>query len=164
MSIRRARPDDAARLLEIYAPVVEETTASFELVAPTVEAFAKRIAAALETHEWLVMEDGDALCGYAYATAHRAREAYRFAVETSVYVSRAHHRKGVGRQLYAALFPILSDLGYHNAYAGITLPNDPSVALHESVGFEPIGTFREVGYKHGEWRDVGWWQRSLSAG
>ncbi len=143
-------------------PVVKNTAASFELIPPTVGEFADRIASSIDSHEWLVMEGTSGLCGYAYATPHRAREAYKHSVETSVYIHTAHRAKGVGKRLYEALFSSLQSLGYHNAYAGITLPNAASVALHKSFGFKPIGVFREVGYKNGDWHDVSWWQRKIN--
>ena len=160
--IRQAKPSDAEQLLEIYRPVVENTTASFELVPPSADEFSIRIAAAIEHHEWLVMEDADRLTGYAYATPHRVREAYQYSVETSVYVHADCRVKGVGKKLYKALFVSLQSRDFHNAYAGITLPNDASVALHESLGFEPIGVFREIGFKHDDWHSVSWWQRRIS--
>ena len=161
MNIRQANTADSSRLLQIYRPIVENTTTSFELVAPNEEQFAKRISSAIASHDWLVMEDGEELCGYAYATTHRAREAYKHAVETSVYVNSNYQRSGVGKKLYEALFESLQSRVFHNAYAGIALPNAPSLALHESVGFEPIGVFRDIGYKHGAWHDVSWWQRAI---
>jgi len=161
MKIRRAIPADAPELLEIYAPVVEQTAASFELTVPSEPEFAKRIASSTASHEWLVMESSDHLCGYAYATPHRPREAYRASVETSVYVSPTYHGQGIGKQLYEALFVSLQSRDFHNAYAGITIPNEASIALHRSMGFEPIGVFREVGFKQERWHDVSWWQRPI---
>lgn len=108
------------------------------------------------------MESKDAICGYAYGTPHRARQAYQRSVETSVYVSSKFRGRGVGTELYKALFESLSQKGYHNAFAGITMPNDASVSLHRSLGFESIGTFREVGFKFGNWHDVSWWQRAVA--
>ena len=163
MQIRRATPGDAGLMLEIYSPIVEETAISFELVAPSEADFAKRIVSTLATHEWLVMMSGDRLCGYAYGTPHRAREAYKHSVETTVYVSREFQSLGVGKRLYEALFASLRALDYHNAYAGITMPNERSVALHKSIGFSPIGVFREVGFKKGQWHDVSWWQRAITS-
>ena len=107
------------------------------------------------------MEDADCLAGYAYATPHRTREAYKHSVETSVYVHSDYRGKGVGRMLYESLFVSLRSHDFHNAYAGITLPNDASVALHKSLGFEPVGIFREVGFKYDSWHDVSWWQRNI---
>ena len=161
MQIRRANPQDAGRLRQIYAPFVEETAVSFETTVPSTEDFSKRIASTLTTHEWLVAEEDGHVCGYAYGTPHRAREAYRMSVETSVYIDSNYRGKGIGKRLYQDLFTSLRSLGFHNAYAGITLPNDASVALHQSIGFEAIGIFREVGYKKSEWHDVSWWQRSV---
>lgn len=161
VAIRRADPGDAAALLAIYAPLVTDTAISFELTPPTEAEFAARIERALDGYDWLVAERAGAPVGYAYATAHRAREAYRFSVETSVYVATAARRGGVGGALYRALLRRLAARGYCNAYAGITLPNEPSVALHEAAGFEPIGVFPAVGWKFGRWHDVGWWHRRL---
>ena len=161
-NIRQAKPTDAAHLLEIYSPVVESTSVSFELVPPTADEFALRIASSIESHDWLVMEDAGRMAGYAYATPHRAREAYQYSVETSVYIHPDHREKGVGKKLYEALFVSLQSRGFHNAYAGITLPNEASIALHKSFGFESIGVFREIGFKHGGWHNVSWWQRKIN--
>ena len=161
MNIRTAKPTDAAALLEIYRPVVEETVTSFELAVPTADEFSERIKSVLQSHQWLVMENNDEIIAYAYASAHRAREAYKFSTETSVYVRSGNRGKGVAKTLYTALFDSIGDLGFHNAYAGIALPNDASIALHASCGFEEIGTFREIGFKFDRWHDVSWWQRSI---
>jgi phosphinothricin acetyltransferase len=157
--IRKAAPGDADELLAIYRPLVENTTISFELTPPSPEAFAKRIESAIKTHEWLVMEASTGICGYAYATPHRPRVAYKFSAETSVYVHADYYRQGVGKHLYKALHASLRSRGFHNAYAGIALPNAASIALHQATGFEAVGIFREVGFKFDEWHDVSWWQR-----
>ena len=161
-TIRRATLADAAQLVEIYRPSIEDSNASFELVCPGVDEFADRIRAALENHEWLVLETGEQICGYAYGTAHRKRAAYDLSVETSVYVHSKFHGRGIGKRLYQQLFISLQQMGFHNAYAGITLPNAASVALHESFGFKTIGVFREIGFKNDQWHDVGWWQRPVA--
>ena len=148
-------------MLDIYRPIVEQTATSFELAVPSVEEFASRIVKTVSTHEWLVAEDDGNLVGYAYASPHRAREAYRYSAEVSVYVHPECRGRGLGRDLYDALFDAIDKLGFHYAYAGIALPNDASIALHQSIGFTEIGTFREVGYKHGAWHDVSWWQRKI---
>jgi phosphinothricin acetyltransferase len=161
ITIRVARPDDAAEILAIYAPYCESSPISFEIVPPTVEQMAERIGGILTQYPWLVSEIDGQLTGYVYATKIRERAAYRWAVETAVYVSTAHHRRGVAKALYASLFSILREQGYFKAYAGITLPNPGSVQLHESVGFRPVGVFEGIGYKLGRWHDVGWWQLDL---
>src|SRR5690606_16840759 len=129
-AIRRATPDDAAALLSIYAPYVERTAVSFEERVPSVDEFAARIEHALSRWTWLVGERDGRCAGYAYATAHRARAAYRWSVETSAYVDPDAQRTGIGRALYSSLLEQLAGMGYCNAYAGIALPNAASVALH----------------------------------
>jgi phosphinothricin acetyltransferase len=159
--IRLASDADADGIAEIYRPVVESTTISFETDAPDREEMARRVHDTLKAYPWLVCEVEGRLAGYTYATRHRVRGAYRWSVDTSVYIDERCRRRGVGRGLYESLFGILAAQGYFNAYAGIALPNPASVALHESMGFEPIGVYRGVGVKLGRWCDVGWWQRSL---
>jgi phosphinothricin acetyltransferase len=159
--IRLARASDADAIAAIYRPVVENTVISFETVAPTRDEIVRRIAETTIPYPWLVCEVGASLAGYAYATSHRVRAAYRWSVDTSVYVDARHRRFGVGRGLYASLFKILTVQGFFNAYAGITLPNPASVALHEAVGFRPLGIYERTGYKLGAWHDVGWWQLFL---
>jgi L-amino acid N-acyltransferase YncA len=159
--IRRARAEDGARCAAIYAPFVVETAVSFETEPPSAAQMAERIARCLRTHPWLVAEDGGELLGYAYATAHRQRPAYQWAAEVSAYVAPAAQRRGVGRALYGRLLADLAACGYRLALAGVTLPNPASVALHEAMGFEPVGVYRGVGYKLSAWHDVGWWQRAL---
>jgi len=163
MQIRLARIADAAEINAIYAPHITEGVASFETTPPTDAEMAERIRRTLGERPWLVYEDGGTVWGYAYAARHRERLAYQWSVEVSVYVHRQKHRTGVGRALYQLLLPELARLGYYNAYAGITLPNAASVALHESFGFAPVGVYRHAGFKLGRWWDVGWWQKSLCA-
>ncbi len=153
---------DAAACAEIYAPFVTGSAVSFEEAAPSAVELGERIAVYTERYPWLVAEHDGALAGFAYAGAHRVRAAYRWAVEVSVYVGAGHRRQGVGRRLYEALLPLLERQGLTLAIAGITLPNEASVALHEAVGFEPVGVYRRVGFKAGDWRDVGWWQHRLA--
>jgi phosphinothricin acetyltransferase len=163
MTIRPADPDrDAAACAAIYAPYVEATPISFERVAPDAAEFARRIAAYSATHQFLVAEEGGEVTGYAYACRWAARAAYDWSVETSVYVDRAHHGQGIGRALYTELFERLAAQGFRIAVAGVTLPNPASIGLHESMGFEPIGALRDIGFKAGSWYDVGYWQRPLA--
>lgn len=161
VSIRSATPDDAEALLAIYRPYVLNTAISFELDPPSVEEFRERIVNVLAGWAWLVAERDGRPLGYAYATAHRPRGAYKWSVETSVYISEECRGQGLGTALYQALLPLLAGKGYCNAYAGITLPNKASVALHKKMGFEPVGVFRFVGRKFGAWHDVSWWHRRL---
>jgi L-amino acid N-acyltransferase YncA len=159
--IRLAREADAAQMLAIYAPVVRETAISFELEPPTEDEFRQRIRNVLEYAPWLVCEDNGDILGYAYASRFRPRAAYQWTVEVTVYVHPDRHRRGVGRALYMALLECLRLQGYCTAVAVIALPNPASVALHESLGFAHIGVFHAVGYKHGQWHDVGWWELAL---
>ena len=162
IQIRLARAADAAAIADIYRPSIESAATSFETIAPDAEEMASRIRGTLERHPWLVCDIEGVVAGYAYATRHRERAAYRWSVDTSVYVSQAFYRLGVGRGLYASLFDILAAQGYVAAYAGIALPNPASVRLHEGVGFVPVGIYRRVGFKLGKWHDVGWWERPLA--
>jgi L-amino acid N-acyltransferase YncA len=161
MRVRLASESDASPVREIYAPVVESTVISFETVAPSVAEMASRIAGHQDTHPWLIAEADTGVLGYAYAGAFSERAAYLWSVQTSVYVAAIARRQGVGRALYAALFRILRTQGYHCAFAGVTLPNEASVGLHETMSFTRVGVYRQVGWKFGAWHDVGWWQRTL---
>jgi L-amino acid N-acyltransferase YncA len=159
--IRAATEQDAAATQQIYAPFCLDSAVSFEVQPPTVPEMRQRIQKVTAQYPWLVCEVAGQVAGYAYACAHRERAAYRWAVDVAVYIDAGRRRSGVGRALYASLFSILVLQGYYRAYAGITLPNPGSVGLHEAMGFTPVGVYRHVGYKAGEWRDVGWWGLSL---
>jgi phosphinothricin acetyltransferase len=152
---------DAAACAAIYEPFVRDTPISLEEIPPTPSELAQRIDATTKTHPWLVARDGDTLIGYAYATRHRERACYRWATDVAVYVAPSDQRRGVGRALYQALFQALTEQGFRIACAGITLPNEASVGLHESLGFRPVGIYRNIGWKFGAWHDVGWWQLQL---
>jgi phosphinothricin acetyltransferase len=160
ISIRFATPDDAAGVAAVYAPYCS-TPISFELEPPDAVEISARMAKVLEAYPWLVAEEDGAIVGYAYGSRHRERAAYRWSVDVSVYVQQGRHRLGIGRRLYAILFDLLRRQGFVNAYAGVTLPNPGSVGLHESLGFEPVGVYRRVGYKCGAWHDVAWYQLRL---
>lgn len=162
--IRSATVADAEALLAIYAPHVQLGATSFEEVPPGAVEFAARIERCLASHAWLAAEVGGVIAGYAYGSPHRDRAAYRWSVEVSAYVHADFHRRGIARALYGRLFDDLAARGYCQAYAGITLPNDASVALHRALGFAPIGVFPRVGYKRGAWHDVMWLHRELRAG
>jgi phosphinothricin acetyltransferase len=162
MLIRDANPQrDAAPCAAIYAPYVEETAITFEEIAPDERALAARIEHTTRSHPWLVALDGQEVVGFAHGSQHRARPAYRWAADVSVYVAPGRQRQGIGRALYEALFGHLAGQGLHVACAGITLPNEASVGIHEALGFTPVGVYRRIGYKLGSWRDVGWWQLEL---
>lgn len=164
MTIRIATATDADAITAIYAPIVQHTSISFELEVPTVEQMRERMAQTLQTLPWLVSEDAQGrVNGYVYASKHRERLAYQWSVDTTAYIREDARGQGIGKQLYGELKRILVGLGYCQAFAGIALPNVASVALHESVGFEALGAYRKVGFKLGQWHDVGWWQCSLQS-
>jgi phosphinothricin acetyltransferase len=162
VTIRDANPErDATACAAIYAPHVEASPTSFEELAPSPAEIAVRIERAAATHAWLVAEVGGDVLGYAYACPHRERPAYRWAADVSVYVADGRRGQGLGRSLYQALLRRLRDQRFRVACAGITLPNEASVALHERLGFVAVGVFRQIGWKAGAWHDVGWWQLDL---
>lgn len=163
MIVRLAAADDAAAVAALYAPYVTQSAVSFETEPPDEPEMRSRISAGGGLHPWLVACDdaGNAL-GYASASAFRPRPAYRFTVETSVYLASDATRRGIGRQLYAALLTTLEAQGFTQAIGAIALPNPASVALHEQLGFVRAGTYRDVGWKLGKWHSVGLWQRALA--
>lgn len=156
--IRPATAADASAIAAIYGPYCDLTVISFEETAPTAAEMARRIATIGATRPWIVLEDHSTIVGYAYASAHHERAAYRWSVSTAIYIGRDYHRRGAGRALYTTLFALLRHLGYRQATAGITLPNAASVGLHTAFGFAPVGVYRKIGYKMGAWHDVGWYQ------
>lgn len=161
LTIREAHVEDAAACAAIYRPHVEGSWVSFELEAPDEAEMARRITDYGASHAWLVAEREGAIAGYAYGSPHRTRAAYASSCDVAIYVSAAFPRSGIGRALYGELLARLKAKGFHAAFAGIAQPNSASVALHEACGFTPVGVYREVGWKMGAWRDVGWWQRVL---
>ena len=160
--IRIARSDDGVAFAAIYAPFVEETAVSFEETSPTADEMSLRIEATLATHPWLAVEEDGRAVGFAYASPHRARKGYRWSVDVAVYLAEEARGCGHGRALYAALFPLLVAQRFTAAYAGIALPNDASVGLHEAAGFRSVGVYEEIGFKAGRWTSVGWWSRDLA--
>jgi L-amino acid N-acyltransferase YncA len=160
-TIRLADEDDAAQILEIYAPFCRETPVSFETQPPTLDEMRGRIAKVLKSHPWLVCEESGLILGYAYSSPHRERAAYAWSVDVSVYVREGRRRGGVGRALYTSLFLLLKHQGFYNAFAGVSVPNPGSVGLHRAMGFESIGVYRNVGFKCGGWHDVEWFQLVL---
>ena len=161
--VRGSDPSDAHACAGIYAPYVEETAISFEAIPPSASEMGQRIAEAIDTHAWLVLEDGGRVAGYAYGGPLNRRAAYRWSCEVSVYMERGRRRTGAGRALYEALFERLAQRGFCMAVAGMTLPNEASVGLHRAMGFQTVGVYRRIGYKLGAWHDVEWMQRALAA-
>lgn len=157
--VRVATTEDSPDIAAIYSPYVLESAISFEEEPPSADEMAYRISSTLPTYPYLVFEEAGAVIGYAYAGAHGARPAYRWSCNVSVYAAASAHGRGVGRALYTALFELLDRQGFHSLFAGIALPNTKSVRLHEAMGFVHLGTYRDVGFKHGAWHDVGYWRR-----
>ena len=162
MRLRRATAGDAAAIAAIYEPYVTRSAVSFELEAPDAGEMRARIESGGDLYPWLVAEDEGKVLGYASASAFRTRPAYRFAVETSVYLREDACGRGLGRALYEPLLDRLTRQGFAQAIGAIALPNEASVRLHERLGFRHVGTYERVGWKLGEWRDVGLWQRPLA--
>lgn len=162
VKIRIAKIDDAASILKIYTPHVLQSAITFETVVPSVEDFEGRIAKCLQRFPWAVCEVDHEIAGYVYASTHREREAYQWTCECSVYVAEQFKGKGIGTTLYKTLFQILQQQGLVNLYAGITLPNEASVRLHENCGFVKFAEYDKIGYKLDTWHQVGWWKFRLN--
>ncbi len=156
--LRVATMQDAQAFASIYAPYVTDTAITFETEVPDAAEFSQRVQKIGRQYPWLAAVDGEHVLGYAYACEHRTRRAYRWSVDVGIYLDARAHRRGIGRRLYETLFALLVRQGYYNAYAGITIPNDASIGLHEALGFRRVGIYRRVGHKLGAWRDVGWWE------
>jgi L-amino acid N-acyltransferase YncA len=161
LAVRAATEADADACAAIYGPYVRDTCISFETAAPSPAEMASRIACAVERHAWLVLEDAGRVVGYAYGNQFKERAAYRWSCESSIYLEVGRRRTGGGRALYETLLHRLAERGYHRVYAGMTLPNDASAGIHRALGFEPVGVYRKVGWKHGKWHDVAWMQKTI---
>jgi L-amino acid N-acyltransferase YncA len=160
--LRDATVADAKALLAIYTPFVTDTAVSFETEVPPLDTFAARIDKALAQWAWLVAVDASGAClGYAYGSAHRERAAYRYCTEVSAYIAPGQRGRGLGRQLYGALFDRLAARGFCTALAGVVQPNAASMALHRAMGFSIVGTYQRAGWKFGAWHDITWLQRPL---
>ena len=160
--LRPAERRDAEQIASIYAPIVRDTAISFEVDPPSPDTMASRVETVQQRYPWVVAVTGETVLGYAYASEHRQRAAYRWSVDVTAYVAQSARRQGVGRQLYLALIAILRAQGFRSAFAGITLPNPASAGLHEAVGFAHLCVYKDVGFKLGAWRDVGWWSLAIS--
>lgn len=161
LTIRNVRSTDAEAILRIYAPYVLESSVSFELELPSIEAMQQRIHDYTQKFPWFVACDGDKIIGYAYASTYRERAAYRFNVETSVYIDTNYQKAGIATQLYEILFDELKKLNLHQAFAVITMPNEKSEQFHRKFGFESFAIFKEVGFKFNQWHDVLWMKKSI---
>jgi L-amino acid N-acyltransferase YncA len=159
--IRFAASSDASAIAAIYAPIVSETWISFEEMPPDETEMRRRIETARGVWPFLCADREGDIAGYAYASAHRERAAYRWSADVSVYVDERYRRSGVARRLYQTLLHVLRDQGYHNAFAGIALPNDASIGFHHRMGFTDVGIYRNVGFKLGAWHDTIWMQHVL---
>lgn len=159
--IRRAAADDAAALLDIYAPYIRETAITFEYDVPAAEEFAARIGDIARTHPYLVCERDGRPVGYAYAHNIRERAAYDWAAELSVYLAPAAQGQGAGTALYRCLIDLLAMQNLRILYGCVTLPNEKSERLHEKLGFAPVGVWHGAGWKFGRWHDVGWLEKRL---
>lgn len=160
--IRMATPSDSEAILKIYAPYIEETAVSFETETPSAAEFARRIEEIIEKYPYLLYQIDGEIVGYAYASRHRERAAYLYDTDVSIYVLPQYHGCGAAYKLYNCLFAILKELGYYNAYAAYTVPNEKSRRFHEKFGFKLIGTHHKTGYKFGKWHDVVWLEKVIN--
>lgn len=163
MSIRSAEVADCQRILDIYAPAILDSAASFELELPPLSEFEKRFLKVKKKFPWLVYEKDNQIAGYAYASSHRERVAYQWSAEVSVYLAPQFQGQGIGTQLYRKLFPMVKALGIRNVYAGITLPNVASEKIHQKMGFQSVGVYQNVGFKFSRWHDVAWYALELQS-
>lgn len=160
--VRLATTNDAKKILDIYSPCILYSSISFETEVPSVEEMKKRIETCLQKFPWIVCVIDGKIAGYVYASKHREREAYQWSCECTVYMHDDFKGKGTGKELYELLFQILKLQGFRNVYAGITLPNEASVSLHEKCGFKYFAIYQNIGYKFGKWHTVGWWKLQIN--
>jgi L-amino acid N-acyltransferase YncA len=157
-AIRSATTADAAGVAAIYNWYIEHTVITFEVDPVPAEEMARRIEPVLPAHEWLVLERGGELLGYAYAARFHARAAYRHTTESTIYLRHGCEGQGLGTTLYTELMRRTFARGYRHLIGGIALPNEASVRLHERLGFVQVGHLKRVGHKFERWIDVGYWQ------
>jgi L-amino acid N-acyltransferase YncA len=162
IEVRLATELDAAQIREIYSPNVLENAISFETEVPSIKEMKTRIQTFLQKYPWIVCVVNGEIAGYVYASKHRDREAYQWSCECTVYMNNSFKGKGIGKELYQLLFQILKLQQFRNVYGVITLPNQPSVAIHESCGFKHFATYENIGYKFGKWHSVGWWKLQIN--
>ena len=160
--IRPVTVDDAAAICEIYNYYIENTCVSFEYDSVSIEEMSRRIKSTTEAFPWIVYEEQGKVVAYAYANKFAVREAYKNALEVTVYTDNNSSAKGIGTKLYQHLFDLLDETTTaHSLMSVIALPNEASVRLHEKLGFEKAGHLKEVGFKFDQWIDVGYWQKML---
>lgn len=160
--IRLATIEDAKQVLEIYSNYVINTATSFETDVPSEQEMQSRISSCLQKYPWIVWVINERIAGYVYASKHREREAYQWSCESSVYVDDDFQGRGIGKKLYQLLFQVLKLQGFRNVYAGITMPNEASINLHEKCGFKHFATYENIGYKLGKWHTVKWWKLQIN--
>jgi phosphinothricin acetyltransferase len=160
--IRLATINDAKEIRDIYAPNILNASISFETELPSFEEMQSRIQTILQKYPWIVCEVDEKIAGYVYASKHRDREAYQWSCECSIYMNNDFKGKGIGKELYQLLFQILKLQGFRNVYAGITLPNEGSISIHEKCGFKHFATYENIGYKFDNWHSVGWWKLQIN--
>jgi L-amino acid N-acyltransferase YncA len=161
LEIRLISETDTQAVLDIYKYYVENTVISFEYEAPALEEYIQRVRTNSEKYPWLVCLFNKKIIAFAYGSTHRYRTAYQWSPESTIYLAPDFHTKGIGRILYETLFSLLKIQGHYNVFAGVALPNEKSVGFHKALGFEEIGIFKNVGYKHGNWHDTHWFQLTL---
>lgn len=162
VEIRLVTKEDTSEILDIYSPYILNTTISFETKVPTIDQFQKRIEDCLKAYPWIVCVVDERIAGYAYASKHREREAYQWTCECSVYIHNSFKGREIAKELYQLLFQILKLQQFRNVYAGITLPNDASIKLHEKCGFTKFAHYENIGFKFGNWHSVGWWKLQIN--
>lgn len=162
MEIRFATADDSTDLLRIYNQYID-TTITFEYVLPTEEEFAKRISDVSKNYPYLICEENGEVVGYAYAHRHMVREAYQWNAELTIYLDKSYRSKGLGKKMYNILIEILKLQGIKTVYSSVTVSNEKSKKLHESLGFSSIGIYQNAGYKCGKWNDVQWFEKSIGS-
>lgn len=160
--IRFAKTEDAEVILGIYEEYIKNTAVTFEIEVPTIAAFRERMERIMGQFPWLVCEVDGVIAGYAYASKHGERAAYRWSADLSVYINEAYHRNHIATELYSAVIGLLQKQGYFTVYAGVSTPNPKSEAFHTAYGFRNLGEFKNVGYKLGEWRGVAWYELPIA--
>lgn len=160
--IRFANLDDADDILKIYEKFIKETVVTFEIEVPSIESFQNRMKSIMDFYPWLVCEVDGEIAGYAYASKHGERAAYRWSADLSVYIGEKFHRHHLGTDLYDEVIQYLKKQGFCTVYAAISTPNPKSEAFHQSYGFHKIGEFKNVGHKMGKWLDVTWYDLQIA--